>query len=245
MQPTTDTPTSQRESPAVRPTPDFAGALAAPAAVVPRSGSRDASILLCFAATLFVSATMLFLVQPMVGKMILPLLGGTPAVWNTCMVFFQAVLLAGYAYAHVTTRWLGLKRQALLHAVLLLTMLMVLPIAVGRATRPPTNDQPVFWLLWQLLLCVGLPFFVVSTTSPLLQKWFSGTGHRDAKDPYFLYAAGNVGSLLALLGYPLLLQPIMTLTQQSRFWSMGYGVLIVMVLMCALIAWRSDRKSVV
>src|SRR5262249_53160718 len=156
-----------------------------------------------FALTLFVSAALLFLVQPMVAKMVLPTLGGTPAVWNTCMVFFQATLLAGYAYAHATTAWLGVRRQALLHLALLLCPLALCPLPVpplGLAAgwEPPADGNPVFWLLGLLLVSVGLPFFVLATSGPLLQKWFAGTGHPGAADPYYLYAASNLGSLLAL-----------------------------------------------
>ena len=135
-----------------------------------------------FAVTLFVGSFLLFVVQPMVGKMILPSMGGTPAVWNTCMMFFQAVLLAGYAYAHCTTRWLGVRRQAVLHCVLILCPLLVLPIVLGGPDVQPSMDQPILWLLRSLLLAVGLPFFVVSTTAPLMQKWFSATSHPSAKD---------------------------------------------------------------
>ncbi len=193
---------------------------------------------LLFAITIFTSAMLLFSVQPMVGKMILPLLGGTPAVWNLCMVFFQAALLAGYAYAHGSTRWLGVRRQAAVHFVVLLLPLALLPIRVGGGSAPPTEESPTLWLLWELTLYVGLPFFVVSTSAPLLQLWFSRTGHASAKDPYFLYAASNAGSLLALLAYPLLVEPALSLPDQTRFWAGGYYVLIVMALGCAAVMWR-------
>jgi hypothetical protein len=191
-----------------------------------------------FAVTLFVSAALLFLVQPMVGRMILPTLGGTPAVWNTCMVFFQAVLLAGYAYSHASVKLLGVRRQAAFHMILLLVPLAVLPISVAQGVIPPTNDNPAPWLLWQLLLFVGAPFFVLSTGGPLLQRWFAQTGHRDAKDPYFLYAVSNLGSLLALLGYPLLVEPRFALQDQSKFWAIGYIVLICLIALCGLTLLR-------
>src|SRR5258708_892379 len=126
-------------------------------------------MLLVFAATLFVSATLLFLVQPMVGKMILPYMGGTPAVWNTCMVFFQALLLVGYSYAHLTTIWLGVRRQAVLHLALLLVPAIVLPIAVNKNLVPQGEDNPVFGVLFVLLIAAGVPFLVVATSAPLLQ----------------------------------------------------------------------------
>ncbi len=200
-------------------------------------------MVLIFTVTLFVSSVLLFLVQPMVGKMILPSLGGTPAVWNTCMVFFQAALLAGYAYAHATVNWLGVRRQAVLHAVVLLVPLAVLPIIVGHDAVPPAESNPAFWLLGQLALCVGLPFFVVSTSAPLLQRWFSKTGHASAQDPYFLYAASNFGSFLALLAYPLLFEPTFNLTEQSRVWMFGYCLLIVLVWSCAIVLWRSRSAA--
>src|SRR5262249_26385062 len=130
-------------------------------------------LLLLFALTLFVSATLLFLVQPMVGKMLLPMLGGTPAVWNTCMVFFQALLLAGYSYAHVSTAWLGARRQAVLHLGLLLVAVLSLGLSVDRGLLDYGEGSPIPGLLLALLLSVGLPFFVVSTSAPLLQRWFA------------------------------------------------------------------------
>ena len=195
-------------------------------------------MVLLFGTTLFVSATLLFLVQPMVGKMILPSLGGAPAVWSTCMVFFQGVLLAGYAYAHGSVFWLGVRRQAALHLALLVVPWLVLPISMSTDLTPPAEENPVFWLLWRLLVSVGLPFFVVSSSAPLLQKWFAHTRHHSAKDPYFLYAASNVGSLSALLAYPLLVEPSFGLANQSWIWAVSYGVLIAMTLTCAIVLWR-------
>ncbi len=195
-------------------------------------------LLPCFTVTIFVSALLLFVVQPMVAKMVLPRLGGTPAVWNTCLVFFQAVLLAGYAYAHLTTSWLGVRRQAVLHLGVLLVPLLVLPIVVERIGLPLAGSSPALWLLGCLLMTVGLPFFVVSTSGPLLQKWFAGTNHPSAKDPFFLYAASNAGSLIALLGYPLLLERWLPVAGQSRLWSYGYVLLIALVGACAVLLWR-------
>src|SRR6185436_15534508 len=190
-------------------------------------------VLLLYAATLFVGATLLFVVQPMVGKMILPLLGGTPAVWSTCMVFFQAALLGGYAYAHATTAWLGIRRQTILHLALLAVPLAVLPLGVDAGRLPGGEANPVLGVLVLLSLSVGLPFFVVSATAPLLQQWFSHTGHRAARDPYFLYAASNLGSMLALLSYPALIEPRLRLRDagwlaQTRLWTLGYLLLAVL-----------------
>jgi hypothetical protein len=192
-----------------------------------------------FSLTVFVSAALLFVLQPMFAKMALPLLGGTPAVWNTCMVFFQAVLLVGYGYAHATPATLGLHRQAALHLALLLTALFVLPVAIPENWSPPVQQNPFMWLLALLLVALGLPFLIVSTTAPLAQRWFAGIDHPSANDPYFLYAASNVGSLAALLAYPTLIEPNLRLADQSRLWTLGYVVLTALLVGCAAIVWRS------
>src|SRR5437016_6115733 len=196
-------------------------------------------LLIVYATTIFLTASLLFVVQPMFAKMVLPLLGGSPAVWNTCLVFYQAALLAGYLYAHATTSWLGVRRQAALHVGLVLLPLLLLPIGIPSGWTPPAAASPIPWLLALLAVAVGLPFFVVSTTSTLLQKWFAGTGHPSAGDPYFLYAASNLGSMLGLLGYPVLLEPRLRLAEQSRLWSGGYLLLLVFTLACAMLLWRS------
>ena len=204
----------------------------------------NAAARLLFSMTVFISAALLFMVQPMFAKMALPLLGGTPAVWNTCMVFFQAVLLVGYGYAHATPAALGLRRQAALHLALLLTALIVLPVAVPEGWSPTAQQSPLMWLLALLLVALGLPFLVVSTTAPLVQKWFAGTDHPLARDPYFLYAASNVGSLAALLAYPTLIEPNLRLADQSRLWALGYVLLTGLLVGCAAVVWRS-RASIV
>ena len=163
---------------------------------------RSLALLLLFAFSLFVSATLLFWIEPMFAKMILPRFGGVPAVWNVCLAFYQLVLLAGYVYAHVATRRLGVRRQALFHIAFLLLVLVTLPIGVSERWIPPVDTNPISGLFLLLLLSVGLPFFVISTTAPLLQKWFAGTNHPAAKDPYFLYSASNLGSMVALLAIP-------------------------------------------
>ncbi len=204
-----------------------------------------------FSATLFLSAALSFGIQPMIGKMVLPLLGGVPAVWNTCMVFFQSTLLLGYAYAHWSAHWTGSRYHAMAHLGLMLLPAAVLPIAVSQQmlNSIPTNSNPIPWLLGFLALTAGLPLLVVSATAPLLQKWFASTSHPDAGNPYFLYAASNAGSLLGLLGYPILVEPRLRLTQQSQFWAVGYGILVVLVLCCAVTMWRrvaptTDASSV-
>jgi hypothetical protein len=203
---------------------------------------------LIFAVTLFVSATLLFLVQPMIAKMILPSLGGTPAVWNTCMVFFQAVLLAGYAYAHASTSSSSRRRHVLVHAFVLLLPFLIFPIGVASGWVPPGDTNPIPWLLALLLVSVGLPFFVLSASAPLLQKWFAQTGHPSAKDPYFLYAASNLGSMLALLGYPTVVEPNLTLKperwlSQSWLWTAGYGFFVLLMLACGWIVCKSCKAT--
>ncbi len=226
---------------------------------------------LFFAITLFVSAVLLFLIEPLFAKMVLPLLGGTPAVWNTCMVFFQAALLAGYAYAHAATARIPIRRQALLHlgvlALPVLTLpLLTLPIRLAQHEELGTTGQPMLWLLEQvgllsvleqlpsasnpipwllllLLVAVGLPFFALSTSAPLLQKWFVHTGHPAAHDPYFLYAASNLGSMLALLGYPFLLEPSFSLIRQSQLWIGGYVLWMVLISSGALLCLRGEGRG--
>ncbi|HEX8284929.1 MAG TPA: fused MFS/spermidine synthase [Pyrinomonadaceae bacterium] len=195
---------------------------------------------LLFAAALFVSAFLLFWVQPLVGKTVLPLLGGTPAVWNTCMLFFQAALLGGYAYALALTRWLTARSQALVHLGLLAVAALALPPALGADASggAPEGGSPAWWLLKTLLVTVGPPFLVLSASAPLLQRWFSRTRDASASDPYFLYAASNAGSLLALLGFPALFEPWLSLGQQGRAWALGYGALAVLVAACAFVALR-------
>ena len=191
-------------------------------------------MLFIFSITLFLSATLLFWVQPMFGKMVLPILGSSPSVWNACMVFFQASLLCGYIYAHASTRILGVKRQSLLQIGLLFLPLLVLPISISNATNPPTDENPIPWLLMIMATSVGLPFFVVSATAPLLQKWFSSTSHKDANDPYFLYVASNFGSILGLIAYPLFLESNFRIIEQTNLWKYGYWILLVLIMACAM-----------
>lgn len=186
-------------------------------------------MLAVYVGAIFVSAVLLFQVQPMVARLLLPVLGGTPGVWNTCMVFFQAVLLAGYAYAHGLTKIRNARVQVLVHGVVSLLPLAVLPISLAPGARPAGGQDPTLWMLMTLAAIVGLPFFVLSATSPLLQRWFSSTDHPQAHDPYFLYAASNAGSLLSLLAYPLIVEPTLTMRSQSWAWAGGYVVLAVLL----------------
>ena len=204
-------------------------------------------MLLYFSLTLFTSAALLFLVQPMIGKMILPQLGGTPAVWNTCMVFFQGVLLVGYGYTHLLTTTQSTRRQVLIQGCLLFLPFVVLPFSLG-TWMPETVGNPIFSLLGKLTIMVGLPFFMVSTTAPLLQKWFFHTGHPAAKDPYFLYGASNFGSMLGLALYPTVVEPWLqvsppegeaTWNTQVHLWTFGYAIFVAMVVGCAYIVWQA------
>jgi hypothetical protein len=205
-----------------------------------------------YAATLFVSAFILFLVQPMIGKLILPKLGGTPQVWNTCMVFFQTILLAGYAYTHFVSTRLKLRQQLILHGMLILLPFLVLlpwkdwipgiflPNGPFNLTdwTPDLGVNPIPSALYILLVIVGLPFFVVSTTAPLLQKWFVHTGHPAAHDPYFLYGASNLGSMLGLLLYPAVIEPNFVLHNQALIWTGGFVLLAVTVYACIMFVWN-------
>ena len=208
-----------------------------------------------YATTLFVGAALLFLVQPLVGKLLLPLVGGTPGVWNTCMVFFQIVLLAGYLYAHRTTGKFGVRRQAVFHLLALGAVILSFkaalaaigsPVAVLPAMLPDDQDSS-FLMVARLglvvFVAVGVPFFVLSTTSPLLQRWFASTGHPAAKDPYFLYAASNAGSLLGLLAYPLAIEPRLTLQEQQWVFAGGVFGYVALVVACALTIIRKPAAE--
>lgn len=195
-------------------------------------------MLLIFALTLFCSATLLFMIQPLVGKLILPLLGGTPEVWNTCMLFFQTMLLAGYLYSHLSTKYLGTKKQTILHMILLLIPFIFLPLSVNRSLIQG-GINPVPGVLLLLLFSVGVPFFVISTSAPLLQKWFSSTDHPSARDPYFLYTSSNLGSMLALIGYPAIIEPSLRLGEQTFYWTIGYGLLVLLIGCCVYCLWRA------
>jgi hypothetical protein len=195
-----------------------------------------------FAATLFTSATLLFAVQPMVSRMVLPRLGGTPAVWNTCICFFQIALLLGYAYADWSAVRLRPTRQLILHAAVLLCGVALMPLSIGAAVPQP-HASPAVWLLGRLAITIGPPFLALSATAPLLQHWFSRTDQPRAADPYFLYAASNTGSLLALLSYPLVLEPFIGLTAQTRLWSVAFCLCAGAVLLCGAASLRQRAAA--
>jgi len=203
-----------------------------------KSRPRSRQLVAVFSGTLFLSAFLMFIVEPMIARMVLPLLGGAASVWNTCLVFFQALLLCGYAYAHTATSRLGVRRHAIIHVCVVLLPLLVLPVRLANGA-PPATENPVGWLLLALLMSVGLPFFVLSTSAAVLQKWYAATGDEGARDPYFLYAASNLGSFVALIAYPLVVERLLPLRQQAQVWTVGYGALAVMTIICAAAAWRS------
>ncbi|PZO78105.1 MAG: spermidine synthase, partial [Micavibrio aeruginosavorus] len=194
-----------------------------------------------FAATLFLSAFLIFTVQPMAGKMMLPLLGGSPSVWNTAMVFFQAMLLAGYAYAHFIARHFSLKAQAVTHLVLLAAFMAFLPLALPEGISAPDESGQSAWQLVTMLTCLGGPFFVLAASAPLFQHWFASSGHEDAENPYFLYAVSNAGSMAALLSYPVLIEPFLSLSGQQTAWAGGYGLLALFVAACAYLVRGGDK----
>ena len=192
-----------------------------------------------YAAALFLSALLLFSVQPMFTKMVLPYLGGSPAVWSVAMVFFQGVLLLGYLYAHLVTRFLSLRAAACVHACVLALAFVAMPIAVAQGYGRPPADGAALWLMVLFAASVGLPFFAVSGNGPLLQAWFARSGHAQSADPYFLYGASNLGSFAALLSYPLLIEPWLTVAEQSQGWRTGFAGLAILIGLCAALVWRA------
>jgi hypothetical protein len=191
-----------------------------------------------FTLTAFTGACLLFVVQPMIARMLLPSYGGSATVWSTSSLFFQVLLLLGYLYAHLSTQRLGRAWQPKVHLLVLLVPLVVLPIALP-ADAAPTEASPALWLLRTLAIVIGLPFVVVSTTGPLLQTWYSWTDAHRAEDPYFLFAASNLGSFGGLLAYPFLIEPHLTLAQQRLSWSVGFGVFVVLTGTCGVATMRS------
>lgn len=196
-----------------------------------------------YASSLFLSAFLLFSVQPMVGKYLLPLMGGGPSVWNTAMVFFQILLLGGYAYAHGMARFLPVRTQMLIHGGLFCVAGASLPLALA-AGADPTGHNPFLWQLTAMLGMAAVPFFVLSSTAPLLQHWFTKSRHERSDNPYFLYAASNAGSLIGLLAYPFLIEPLLTLKNQSLSWSWGYVLLGIVIAGTALLSKPQSNTQV-
>jgi hypothetical protein len=198
-----------------------------------------------FALTIFLSAFLLFEVQPILSKYILPWFGGSPAVWTTCMVFFQTVLFAGYAYAHWSQRWFSPRIQGCVHLLLLAGALALLPIAPTLDWKPAGDGSPTWRILALLTVCVGLPYFVLSTTGPLVQAWFSRT--LPGRSPYRLYALSNIGSLLALLSYPFYVEPMFASGVQANYWTWGFIAFAVLCAVTAIVsslfAWRNQNAN--
>ncbi|MBG87668.1 MAG: hypothetical protein CMO80_12305 [Verrucomicrobiales bacterium] len=192
-----------------------------------------------FALTIFIGAFLLFQVQPLIGKFILPWFGGTPAVWTTCMLFFQVLLLGGYAYAHWLTTWVRPQKQAIVHLLLLIAAFLTLPIIPAEAWKPEPGAEPTLHILLLLTATIGLPYFVLSSTGPLMQKWFSWL--HPGKSPYWLYALSNVGSLLALLSFPIYFESQFTRQGQSGFWSIGLLVFVIVCAWCSARIWMWGR----
>ncbi len=188
-----------------------------------------------FTATTFLSALLLFSIQPMFAKMVLPVLGGSPSVWAVAMCFFQAALLAGYCWAHVLTTYLP-RYAVATHLALGALALLALPISLPASVGEPPTGNPYFWQLGLFTLSVGLPFVAVAANAPLMQTWFATTSHPNARDPYFLYAASNLGSLIALLGYPLILEPLLGVRALSWIWTVGFVLLLLAIAGCAWVA---------
>lgn len=210
---------------------------------VPRASTNSTAVVWLFSTSLFLSAFLLFSVEPIVAKALLPTLGGAPMVWNTCVAFFQLVLLGGYMYAHGAAAWLGKRRHVAVYVVLLALPFTVLPFATRVTAAPPPGASPIGWLLLALVGLIGLPFFVLSTSAAVLQTWFSKTDDPTARDPYFLYAASNLGSLLALVSYPAFVEPMLRLQDQSRIWAVGYAVFVGVSYLCAIVVLRTGTWS--
>lgn len=196
---------------------------------------------LLYTTSIFIGSALLFLVEPMIAKMLLPKLGGSPAVWNTCTLFFQGALLGGYVYAHLLTRHLRPRAQVFVHAIFLLAPALILPLHL--ASVEPPGDAPVSWIFRTLTTSVGLPFILIATTSPLLQRWFSETDDPRAPDPYFLYVASNAGNVFALFAYPLVLERALPLAVQRPIWSIGYGVLALATITCGVARLRRPNMA--
>ena len=216
-----------------------------PAESAERSVSRNRLLLVIYTAAIFVSALLLFSVQPLFTKMVLPRLGGSPAVWSVAMVFFQSLLLGGYAYAHYLMQLKSRVIPVVVHLALLIAALLTLPLSIASGWGIPPSSGYAFWLLGLFVVSIGLPFFALAANNPLLQAWFVRTGHPAAPDPYFLYASSNIGSFLALLSYPVLLEPMFALHTQNLLWTGGYGLLIALIAGCGVLLLRSPATAAV
>jgi hypothetical protein len=210
------------------------------ATALPRTGALAPAL---FVLTVFVSAALVFMVEPMIARLILPTLGGSAAVWNTSLAFFQAALLVGYLYAHLLQRLGPMRLQIAVHMVLLAAAAMVLPLHVTGALGDPQPNAPALWLVGVLTLSIGAPFAALSATAPLVQAWHARVFRaEDAREPYGLYAASNLGSLIALLAYPIAVEPNVALRHQTLEWSLGYGVFVLVIGFLGLAIWRRSGR---
>jgi hypothetical protein len=199
-------------------------------------------LLATFTAAIFTSAALLFMLQPMFTKMVLPRFGGAPSVWSVAIVFFQAALLAGYAYAHWLTRYLPGRGSLIVHLPVMIAATFALPLSIAAGwSRPPAAGETL-WLMGLFAASIGLPFFALAANSTLLQAWFARTDHPAASDPYFLYAASNVGSFLALVSYPTVVEPFVRLGEQTRSWSIGFYILFALIAGCGALVWCARDK---
>jgi hypothetical protein len=209
----------------------------------PRPARARALPRAAFTAAIFLSAALLFMVQPMFAKLVLPRFGGAPQVWSVAIVFFQAALLAGYAYAHWLTRCVSGRTAVGIHLALMLAAALALPPAIAPGWgRPPATGETL-WLIGLFAASIGLPFFALAANSPLLQAWFARTDRPAADEAYSLYAAGNVGSFLALVAYPLAVEPFVRLGAQATLWSIGFCLLIALLAGCGALRWRARAKA--
>jgi hypothetical protein len=209
------------------------------------AAGRNRLVLIVYTSAIFVSALLLFSVQPLFTKMVLPRLGGSPAVWSVAMVFFQSLLLAGYGYAHYLMQIRNRVVPVAIHLVLLVIALLSLPLSIAGGWGEPPASGYAFWLLGLFAVSIGLPFFALAANNPLLQAWFVRSGHPSGPDPYFLYASSNIGSFLALLSYPVLLEPMFTLRTQNLIWTGVYGLLIVLIAACGMLLLGSKASAAV
>ena len=186
----------------------------------------------------------MFIIEPLVAKMILPFLGGSPAVWNASLAFYQGALLIGYAYAHYLGAWIGVKRQAFLHLGLVVAAILLLPVTLPMQWFSAPAEHPTQLVLGALTVSIGFPLFVIAAGTPLLQQWFAQSRHSASRDPYFLYAASNAGSLAGLLAYPALIEPNLTLNQQNYYWFSAYLGLALLIALCMLSFLYSSSRAV-
>ena len=205
--------------------------------------SQMTLLLVSFTASIFLSAALLFAVQPMFTKLVLPYLGGAPGVWSVAMVFFQAALLAGYGYAHLLTRHAPGRRSVMIHIGVMVVACIWLPLSIATNWGRAPAVGEAFWLLGLFAVSIGPPFFALAANAPLLQAWFARTDHPSAGDPYFLYAGSNIGSFLALVSYPTLIEPFIPLSAQTRLWAVGFVILILLIGACGYLLWRSPQHA--